>query len=85
MGVLKTFKFCKFLLISSVPVTVWWGGKTLSAKNNNTIVKTKTCFSVSRQQQREAPALELNDTVPIKEDGTHLTAGKYSDLINAMY
>ena len=43
-GVFKTFKtfFFKFPLISSVPVTVWWGGKTLSAKNKNTIARTVT-------------------------------------------
>ena len=39
----------------------------------------------SRQQQSEAPALELDDTALIGEDGSRTTEGKYKDLENGMY
>ena len=45
----------------------------------------KHAFRSSRQQKREAPALELDDTVLIGEDGSHPTECKYEDLFDGMY
>ena len=42
-------------------------------------------FRSSWQQQREAPALELNETVSIKDDGSHFTAGKSCDLSDGRF
>ena len=46
--------------------------------------KKHACRSL-RQQQREAPALELDDTLLIGEDGSHPTEGKYNDLIDGRH
>ena len=47
--------------------------------------KNKNHAFRSPRQQREAPALELNDTMLIEEDGTYPTEGKYKDLFDGMY
>ena len=87
MGFFKTFKTVfQFLADFSVSDAVWWGGKTLSAKNKKPECRNKNhAFRSSWQQQREAPALELNETVSIKDDGSHFTAGKKSDLSDGRF
>ena len=86
MGFLKLLKFFQILadFLSSSPGMVGW--QNAQCKKQKHDCKNKNhAFRSSRQQQREAPVLELNDTVPIKDDGTHLTAGKYNDLSDGRY
>ena len=50
-----------------------------------TILKNKKqVFRSSQQQQSEAPAFELDNTVLIDDSGPHPTEGMYEDLFDGM-
>ena len=54
-------------------------------KEKHNCKNKRHAFWSSRQQQRDAPALELDDTVLIGEDGSHPKKGKYEDLLDGRH